>query len=216
MSEPFALLLVVVAVILLLLGLWAATVAFVYWDARRRDLPAGQRSRWVLRSLVPLVGLIAYLLDRPGRAEPSAPRRRVTLLKPVPDAARPLPTIAAVDVAPVAGDAPGLALPAGRPPALVLTVTKGPHLGQEFLVDRLPALIGRVADAAVRLDRDVGVSRRHAELYRHQGLLRLRDLDSAHGTTVNGQAVSDVDLAPGDTICAGLSFLVVQQAPQRP
>jgi hypothetical protein len=212
MSEPFALMLGVVAVILLMLGVWAATVAFVYWDTRRRNLPGRQQATWVLLALVPLVGLIAYLIDRPGRSEPSAPRKRVTMLKPVQAAGRPSPTIAAAEYAGVAGDRPELAVQAGQAGTLVLRVTKGPHLGQEFVIDELPALIGRVAEAAVRLDRDVGVSRRHAELYRNQGVLRLRDLNSAHGTTVNGQAVSDVDLAPGDTIRAGLSFLVVQEA----
>ena len=81
----------------------------------------------------------------------------------------------------------------------------------EFVIDKLPALIGRAADAAVRLDQDIGVSRRHAELYQQQGVLRLRDLNSAHGTSVNEQVISDVDLAPGDTIYAGLSFLVVKE-----
>ena len=211
MSEQFTLMLVVIAIILLMLGVQAATIAFVFWDTRRRILPGRQQFTWVVLSLVPLVGFIAYLLNRPSRTGPSAPKKRITMLKPVLGTGRRLPTIAAVEYARVAKDRPELAAQAGQAPTLVLTVTKGPHLGQEFVIEKLPALIGRVADAAVRLDQDIGVSRRHAELYRQQGVLRLRDLNSAHGTSVNEQAISDVDLAPGDTICAGLSFLVVKE-----
>jgi Na+-transporting methylmalonyl-CoA/oxaloacetate decarboxylase gamma subunit len=211
MSEQFALMLVVVAIILLALSIGAATVAFVHWDTRRRNLPGRQQFKWVLLTLVPLVGLIAYLINRSDRSEPSVPKKRVTMLKPVQATDRRLPTIAAAEFAQVARDMPELAVEVGQMPTPVLTVTKGPHRGQEFVIDKLPALIGRVDDAAVRLDQDIGVSRRHAELYQQQGVLRLRDLDSAHGTRVNEQAISDVDLAPGDTICAGISFLLVKE-----
>ena len=214
MSEQFALMLVVIAIILLMLGVWAATIVFVFWDTRRRNLPGRQQFKWVLLSLVPLVGLIAYLINRPGQTKPSTSQNRVTMLKPVQTTERRLPTIAAAEFAQVARQRPELAVEAGQEPTLTLTVTKGPHLGQEFVVDKLPALVGRVDDAAVRLDQDIGVSRRHAELYRQQGVLRLRDLNSAHGTSVNEQAISEVDLAPGDTICAGLSFLVVKEEPK--
>ncbi len=211
MSEQLTLMLVVIAIVLLMLGVWVATIAFVYWDTRRRILPGRQQFIWVVLSLVPLVGFFVYLLNRPSRTGPSAPTKRITMLKPGRGTGRRLPTIAAVEYARVAKNRPELAAHAGQAPALVLSVTKGSHLGQEFVIDKLPALIGRVTDATARLDQDIGVSRRHAELYRQQGVLRLRDLNSAHGTSVNDQAIYDEILAPGDAICVGLSLLVVKE-----
>jgi pSer/pThr/pTyr-binding forkhead associated (FHA) protein len=95
-----------------------------------------------------------------------------------------------------------------------LVVVEGPHRGQEFAVGALPAQIGRGAEALVRLDSDLGVSRRHAELYEQAGVLRVRDLRSAHGTLVNGFTISDKGLLPGDKIQVGHSLLVVDNSPR--
>ena len=56
------------------------------------------------------------------------------------------------------------------------------------------------------------LTRRHAELYQQAGVLRLRDLRSAHGTLVNGFTISDKGLMPGDKIQVGHSLLVVRAA----
>src|SRR5690606_25480146 len=93
---------------------------------------------------------------------------------------------------------------------LVLAVLEGPHAGQAFTVQGLPARIGRGPEADVRLDADLGVSRRHAELYRQAGVLRVRDTNSAHGTSVNGFTIDDKGLSPGDRIRVGHSLLQVQ------
>lgn len=91
-----------------------------------------------------------------------------------------------------------------------MLVIGGPHAGEEFVVAALPARLGRGGEVALRLDRDLGVSREHAELYREAGTLRIRDLGSSHGTAVNGLIVTDQALAAGDRIEVGHSALVVK------
>jgi hypothetical protein len=102
--------------------------------------------------------------------------------------------------------------PTGAPAVYALTALEGPHAGQRFELRELPARVGRGAEVAIRLDADLGVSRRHAELYEQAGVLRLRDTHSAHGTTVNGYTITDKGLAPGDRIRVGHSLLQLQHA----
>jgi pSer/pThr/pTyr-binding forkhead associated (FHA) protein len=97
-------------------------------------------------------------------------------------------------------------------PVMALAALEGPHAGERFELRELPARIGRGAEVAIRLDADLGVSRRHAELYLQAGVLRLRDTNSAHGTTVNGYTITDKGLAPGDRIRVGHSLLQLQLA----
>jgi len=97
-------------------------------------------------------------------------------------------------------------------PLVTLSAVEGPHAGQRFELRELPARLGRGPEAAIRLDGDLGVSRRHAELYLQAGVLRLRDTNSAHGTTVNGYTITDKGLAPGDRIRVGHSLLQLQAA----
>ena len=212
MFELSIAILAVVTIASLILGVWMATIAFVYWDTRRRNLPGRQQFRWVVLSLLPFVGFIVYLLNRRGQARPSAPKKRVTMLKPQQGARRRLPTIVASEyVRVVQQNRQDLVSQVDQAPACVLAVTKGPHLGQEFVIVQLPTLIGRGTDATIRLDQDIGVSRQHAELYQQEGVLRLRDLNSTHGTSVNDQTIDDEKLVPGDTVRVGLSLLVVKR-----
>jgi len=50
---------------------------------------------------------------------------------------------------------------------------------------------------------DMGVSRRHCELYERDGTLRVRDLGSAKGTFVNGTSIRDAPLTSGDMLKLG-------------
>ena len=200
---------------------WGLSILATYWDLRRQYLPRGEKLAWLaLVALVPGVGLAAYLLFRlfnwafpppPGYAgRRGAAIRRVTQLRPDPAGAR-TGTIAATDlVQPTLADRRLAPLPRG----IILTGVGGPHAGQDFPVDALPARLGRGSEASVRLDRDLGVSRLHAEIYRQDGALRLRDLGSSHGTRINGVAIHDKALAPGDHIELGLSTLLVKEAAQ--
>jgi pSer/pThr/pTyr-binding forkhead associated (FHA) protein len=93
----------------------------------------------------------------------------------------------------------------------ILTIQSGPAAGKDFTLHRFPICIGRGPDAGVRLDEDRSVSRRHAEIYEKAGRLHIRDLDSTHGTQVNGNWTSDQPLEPGDEIQLGSSTLLFQQ-----
>jgi hypothetical protein len=92
-----------------------------------------------------------------------------------------------------------------------LVAQEGPHLGQQFILNQFPARIGRGPDVAVPLDADLNISRKHAEIYEWNGTLRLRDMQSTHGTQINGQAVEDQVLAPGDRISLGSTVLILRE-----
>jgi ABC-type multidrug transport system ATPase subunit/pSer/pThr/pTyr-binding forkhead associated (FHA) protein/ABC-type multidrug transport system permease subunit len=75
-------------------------------------------------------------------------------------------------------------------------------------------LIGRDPDCHIRL-LDATISRRHAAIERENGLLRLTDLGSANGTTLNGLTVvprSPVPLREGDEIGIGSFRLKLERA----
>ncbi len=94
-----------------------------------------------------------------------------------------------------------------------LLTIQGPLTGQQFILKSLPALIGRGPDASVALDADLNVSRRHAEIYEWNGMLRIRDLGSMHGTQVNGAAVNDQALTSGDRVSMGGTVLILRELP---
>lgn len=98
---------------------------------------------------------------------------------------------------------PGGALAAG---GLTLVALEGPYMGSRFPLNQFPALIGRGSAAALALNSDQGISRQHAEVYvDNNGQVRIRDLNSTHGTFVNGQRVMDTPLNPGDRVKVGVS-----------
>jgi signal transduction histidine kinase len=88
-----------------------------------------------------------------------------------------------------------------------LTVIKGADEGKQFdLVDD-QFTIGRDPANRIRLH-DTEVSRRQAEFVRTSDGYRILDVGSTNGTFVNGLAVRDVLLRPGDQIQIGQSVLV--------
>lgn len=94
-----------------------------------------------------------------------------------------------------------------------LDVIEGPNVGQRIVIkesDPLPALVGSGQVCSVRLD-DVEVSRRHATLDIDGRSLRLKDLGSTNGTTVDGVAVIEALLRPGQTIRLGSTALKVSR-----
>jgi len=93
----------------------------------------------------------------------------------------------------------------------MLAVLKGPYLGKQFILSKLPALIGRGPEASIQLDADLNVSRSHAEIYQWNGKLRIRDLHSLHGMWVNDLPSVDQVLRSGDRVTVGGTVLVLQE-----
>jgi hypothetical protein len=227
MFARFDFIVVVIMILWVALGLWAASIAYVYWDSSRRALSGRQQLTWVLVSLLPFAGAIIYLLMRPlPDSAAGQPPRRVTLIKRRPAIMRELPTIVAADherlahlrqvdldepvtLTPqeIAGQGSGAARPAVN--QFQLRVLDGPHAGEQFHLPVAPAVVGRGPDCTICLEKDIGVSRHHVEFYRQQGQLWLRDLDSRHGTVVNGRTVQTTALQPGDQIQLGQSTLTL-------
>jgi len=77
------------------------------------------------------------------------------------------------------------------------------------VLDQFPAELGRAADVAVQID-DCWLSRKHCRLAWESGVLVVRDLDSRHGTYVNGERIGECKLLPGDELRIGLSHFVAQ------
>jgi hypothetical protein len=71
--------------------------------------------------------------------------------------------------------------------------------------------IGRLPECAIALD-DPNVSRRHAQIRRDGPYVILVDLGSTNGTKVNGVAVREHHLVPGDTITIGTTTLRFEPA----
>jgi len=66
--------------------------------------------------------------------------------------------------------------------------------------------IGRLPECAIVLD-DPNVSRRHAQVRREGDAIVVVDLGSTNGTRVNGVAVREHRLSPGDTVTVGTTSL---------
>jgi diguanylate cyclase (GGDEF)-like protein len=88
-----------------------------------------------------------------------------------------------------------------------LIVLAGENLGQMFPVRDTETVIGRAADASVRL-KDDGVSRRHAKILHSEGQVVVEDMKSANGTLVNGQRVDRAVLQDGDKIQVGSTTIL--------
>lgn len=84
-----------------------------------------------------------------------------------------------------------------------LVGTSGPYTSVVFGIDADRTEVGRDASNAIILDRDPGVSRKHALLIVENGVLVVYDNSSSNGTYVNGARVQRQVLNPGDTLHFG-------------
>ncbi len=90
-----------------------------------------------------------------------------------------------------------------------LVALSGPLAGSAFPLRGEELSIGRHASNAVQIN-DIAISRRHCVIRWQDGHVRLRDLDSRHGTQVNGAPVREKTLGQGDLVGLGESqFLVL-------
>lgn len=93
-----------------------------------------------------------------------------------------------------------------------LLVTKGDTHVREVRL-KPTTTIGRGRDCDLCIHSSL-VSRDHCVISEHQGALRVKDLGSTNGTFVNGEAVTEKVLRPGDSLTIGpLSFKVQYDAP---
>lgn len=232
MTNPLIALVEIAAITLLVTLLWAVTLGFAYWDIQRRK-QAGQRittSAWMMVvAFLPFVGLVVYLIARLF-SRPSAQGAQTiwqaqgqleTMFKRPPEMdlpglinegvpSKPEPTIQASGLIHDTVLGQPVPNPEADRPALVqhqFSITRGPGHGKQFCVDHFPAQIGRELDSVIRLEEDDGVSRKHALVYQINGALRIRDLQSRHGTQVNGKPAADQVLEPGDLIEVGSTSL---------
>jgi DNA-binding NtrC family response regulator len=106
---------------------------------------------------------------------------------------------------------PGMAAAPRTVHSFVLHAVSGPDAGKVFTVDVRGGRVhvGQSPACAVRLS-DPTVSRRHAALDLVEGALRLTDLGSTNGTSVNGVRAFEVELAGGETLRLGDSVLRVE------
>ena len=89
----------------------------------------------------------------------------------------------------------------------VIVVRQGKEPGRMFEVRKERLTIGRSRDSDIFLE-DLAVSRLHTTVARDEsGRYIIRDENSANGTYVNGQKVSEQQLDEGDEIQVGQTVL---------
>lgn len=203
--------------------LWGISVGAAFWDLRRIGVHGTDRAAWLaLVVLVPGVGMLGYLtwrmlgstLSPDSRLpEPGGRRRkRVTAIRRPDHFAPRQTTIPAEELLrETRPESQIIRENHAHPHNLILLVETGPHAGQTFSIEELPVTLGRGALADVCFDQDQGISRLHAEIYLKAGVLRLRDLDSRHGTHVNEFSISDKEIMPGDRIRLGMTDMILEQ-----
>ncbi|HTQ80853.1 MAG TPA: sigma 54-interacting transcriptional regulator, partial [Thermoanaerobaculia bacterium] len=88
-----------------------------------------------------------------------------------------------------------------------LLAVAGPLAGSTFSLGEAPFTLGRQGTADLQL-RDLAVSRQHCVLSREGDRFVLRDLDSRHGTFVNGLPIRERPLLSGDLLHVGSSLFL--------
>jgi hypothetical protein len=91
-----------------------------------------------------------------------------------------------------------------------LEIVDGDGKGEFICLKEGEYTFGRGRDASILIkDIDETVSRMHFKLIVKEGLLKIKDLDSANGTRVNDIDIEEAELKKGDTIAAGKVLLRV-------
>jgi hypothetical protein len=221
MSERISSFFILSGMVLVVLVLWYLSVRFVRWDTGRRTIKPFERKGWVAAAIgLPLFGFALYLFTRLLKGYLTPLPEQIPGTGHLPVSFEPEPAWVITDPLPSAGKAPVSRTPEttrspyqGLHTRYSLLVAQGPLQGQQILLKSLPAQIGRGPDSAIPLDADLNISRKHAEIYEWNGMLRIRDLESMHGTLINGMSVADQALTPGDRIMLGNTVLILRELP---
>ncbi|RKY24393.1 MAG: sigma-54-dependent Fis family transcriptional regulator [Planctomycetota bacterium] len=84
---------------------------------------------------------------------------------------------------------------------------------KQYLVPHSLITVGRAADNVIEI-KDAKSSRRHCEIRKTGETYHIRDLDSHNGTLVNGVAIHEAELNPGDRINIGLTTILFDVKPE--
>ncbi len=95
-----------------------------------------------------------------------------------------------------------------------LFVIQGVDQGKRFEFQSGPVALGRDSSNTIRLH-DTEISRRHAEIRLDRESCQIVDLGSANGTFVNGAAVDQKTLSPGDQVQLGQTVMLYQPGAAR-
>jgi len=98
-----------------------------------------------------------------------------------------------------------------------VVILKGYAEGMEYPIDKAYAVIGRGANAQVRI-RDPLASREHAVIVYHDSDFILKDLDSTNGTHMRGASIRQRKLRHGDKFRVGdttLQFILQETGRNR-
>jgi pSer/pThr/pTyr-binding forkhead associated (FHA) protein len=98
-----------------------------------------------------------------------------------------------------------------------VVLLSGDDSGAEFALEQLSTTLGRGESAHLRFD-DSSMSSEHAALEFFNAGIRLRDLGSMNGTTLNGSDVKAAELKNGDRFQLGsheFQFVLVDRPKRR-
>lgn len=98
--------------------------------------------------------------------------------------------------------AQGPGLDVEDPSAPALLATAGPLEGNLIHLEPGRILLGRGVESDIWIDHPA-VSRQHLEIFLSGGRCRIRQLEGAKGTMLNGKPVQDAELLPGDVLRVG-------------
>jgi pSer/pThr/pTyr-binding forkhead associated (FHA) protein len=95
-----------------------------------------------------------------------------------------------------------------------VVIIKGYGEGMEYAIDKAYAVIGRSANAQVRIKDDL-VSREHAVIVYHEGVFLLKDLDSTNGTHMRGTSIRQRKRLRGQVPRRSSTLQFILQKPQK-
>jgi pSer/pThr/pTyr-binding forkhead associated (FHA) protein len=171
----------------------------------------GQQRRFIFTGDIPRVWLNASdqqkkrgFTIRAYTVDPGQPQPNITIPAGQPQALEGT-AILNIGAVPLTGQQKQIARSPGfNRPQVSLTVLKYPasNPNRLFMFDR-DIVIGRGLDNDVVLPDEPRISRQHARIEFKYGQFLLTDLNSSNGTAVNGRPITQIVLAPGDTISLG-------------